>query len=180
MIVSKHSACSLGLWQEIISLGVQQRFKAHTKKQSGFGQWRFCIFQGWRLLSRSGQLVPEFNHWHLPRLQRSLLLCTAKSILIPFIINPIGSCREQFNLLCALLFKAQQASSFSSPMSCAPAPRHLCDMLQHVHVFLVLGSPKLDTGLQMWSHKCQEERKKHFAQPLPCPVMHVCRWFPLP
>lgn len=58
-----------------------------------------------------------------------------------------------------MLFKAEQASSFSSPMSCAPAPRYLCDVLQHHHVFLLLGSPKLDIALKMWSHKCQKEEE---------------------
>lgn len=38
------------------------------------------------------------------------------------------------------------------------------DSLQYVHIFLVLGSPKLDPALQMWPHKCCVDGNNHFFQ----------------
>ena len=35
------------------------------------------------------------------------------------------------------------------------------DLLHYVNVFSVLGSPKPNTALQKWSHKCQIEGKNH-------------------
>ncbi|KAK4828137.1 hypothetical protein QYF61_023935 [Mycteria americana] len=48
-------------------------------------------------------------------------------------------------------------------------PKHLngplMDLLHHVNVFSVLGSPKLDTPLQRWSRKCHIEGKNHHFPP---------------
>jgi len=41
----------------------------------------------------------------------------------------------------------------------------LLESLHYANVFSVLGSPKLDTALEMWSHKYQAEGKNHHFPP---------------
>jgi len=36
--------------------------------------------------------------------------------------------------------------------------------LCYVHLSLLLGSPKLDTALQVWHHQCGAEGKDHYSQ----------------
>ena len=42
----------------------------------------------------------------------------------------------------------------------------LLDLLQYVNVCLVLGSPALNTALQMWPHQCLAEGNDHFPAPV--------------
>jgi len=45
------------------------------------------------------------------------------------------------------------------------------DSLQHVHVFIVLGNPELDTALQLSSQWCRVDRKNHLSQQLTTPLL---------
>lgn len=60
------------------------------------------------------------------------------------------------------------------------SPNHLGDSplgsLQYLHASLVLKSPRLDTGLQMWSHKYKAEGNNHFLLPAESPYDNTAQY----
>lgn len=65
----------------------------------------------------------------------------------------------------SLLFRIEKPSSFSSV---SHAPDIFVTFSSTSMYFTVLGRLKPVTALQMWSHKCQEERKKHMLSQCIC------------
>lgn len=86
-------------------------------------------------------------------------------------ILPLGIYTHSWDLSEASFLQAEQ------PQCTQPVPRqemlqsfnHPCspslDSLQYVHVSHILGSPELDTGLQMVPHQCWLEGQDHMPQP---------------
>lgn len=84
--------------------------------------------------------------------------------------HPLSSCRHQSGTPEAFLLYAEQMH-LPQPLFAhhvVQAPEQLgeptLDCLQYVHVCLVLGSPKLDSTLQVQPHKCRTEGNNHFSQ----------------
>lgn len=84
--------------------------------------------------------------------------------------HPLSSCRHPSDTPEASLLYAEQMH-LPQPLVAhhvVQAPDQLGEptlgSLQYVHVCLVLGSPKLDSTLQVQSHKCRIEGNNHFSQ----------------
>lgn len=45
------------------------------------------------------------------------------------------------------------------------------DSLQQIHVLPVMGSPKVDVALQVWSYESRVEGQNHFACPAGCAAL---------
>ncbi|KAK4823325.1 LOW QUALITY PROTEIN: hypothetical protein QYF61_000927 [Mycteria americana] len=99
-------------------------------------------FQGWGLHYLSGQPVPAlFKYW-------KAAIRSPRSLLFSRLNNP--------NSLSLSLEVLQPLDHFCGPP---------LDLLQQLHVLLVLRAPELDTVLQVRSHQSRAEAQNHLPRP---------------
>lgn len=114
----------------------------------------------------NNQDFPCCSFWPLPLI---LSLCSSKGRCFCLLHNLLICSWDQLSdptwTFCSLDWTnpALAASSYTSPV---PLPWSLqwLDSLEFANIFLVLRSPKLDTLLQTFPHKCWREVCKHFLQ----------------